>query len=87
MADETTNTVELATELTMSWLSNPNMRTSAEEVPAFLRSMHDAVIGLSTAPVETHAKEVTPEFTGAVTMRKSLANPNVITSMDRREAL
>lgn len=81
MADETTNTVELATELTMAWLSNPNTRTSAEDVPAFLKSMHDAVIGLSTAPAETPAKEAAPEFTGAVTARKSLANPDVIISM------
>ena len=81
MSDETTSTVELAAELTMAWLSNPNTRTSAEDVPAFLKSMHDAVIGLSTAPVEASAKEATPEFTGAVTARKSLANPDVIISM------
>ena len=29
------NAVELATELTIAWLSNPNTRASAEEVPAF----------------------------------------------------
>ncbi|WP_029625532.1 MucR family transcriptional regulator [Sphingomonas sp. PAMC 26605] len=81
MTDETTNTVELATELTMAWLSNPNTRTSAEDVPAFLKSMHDAVIGLSTAPVEALSAGETPEFTGAVTARKSLANPDVIISM------
>lgn len=81
MTDETTNTVELATELTMAWLSNPNTRTSAEDVPAFLKSMHDAVIGLSTAPVEATGQEVAHEFTAAVTARKSLANPDVIISM------
>ncbi|MGY2737256.1 MucR family transcriptional regulator [Sphingomonas sp. UYP23] len=81
MTDETTNTVELATELTMAWLSNPNTRTSAEDVPAFLKSMHDAVIGLSTAPAQAPAEEAAPEFTAAVTARKSLANPDVIISM------
>jgi len=81
LTDETTSTVELAAELTMAWLSNPNTRTSAEDVPAFLRSMHDAVIGLSTAPAEAAAEEAAPEFTGAVTTRKSLANPDVIISM------
>ncbi|WP_277971353.1 MucR family transcriptional regulator [Sphingomonas echinoides] len=81
MTDETTNAVELATELTMAWLSNPNTRTSAEDVPAFLRSMHDAVIGLSTAPAAAAAEEAAPEFTAAVTARKSLANPDVIISM------
>ena len=81
MTDETTNTVELATELTMAWLSNPNTRTSAEDVPAFLKSMHDAVIGLSTASVEAPTEDAAPEFTAAVTARKSLANPDVIISM------
>ena len=81
MTDETTNTVELATELTMAWLSNPNTRTSAEDVPAFLKSMHDAVIGLSRAPVEATGQEAAPEFTAAVTARKSLASPDVIISM------
>ncbi|RYF22033.1 MAG: transcriptional regulator [Oxalobacteraceae bacterium] len=81
MTDETTNTVELATELTMAWLSNPNTRTSADDIPAFLKSMHDAVIGLSTAPAEAPAKDAGREFTGAVTARKSLANPDVIISM------
>ncbi|RYF22781.1 MAG: transcriptional regulator [Oxalobacteraceae bacterium] len=81
MTDETTNTVELATELTMAWLSNPNTRTSAEDVPAFLKSMHDAVIGLSTSPADIVPEEPTQEFTPAVTARKSLANPDVIISM------
>ena len=81
LTDETTNTVELATELTMAWLSNPNTRTSAEDVPAFLKSMHNALIALSTAPAEPPSGEATPEFTGAVTARKSLANPDVIISM------
>ncbi len=81
MTDETTNTVELATELTMAWLSNPNTRTSAEDVPAFLKSIYDAVVGLSTASVEAIIEEAAPEFTAAVTARKSLANPDVIISM------
>ena len=81
LTDETTNTVELATELTMAWLSNPNTRTSAEDVPAFLKSMHDAVIGLSTMPVDAPTDEAAAEFTRAVTARKSLANPDVIISM------
>ena len=81
MTDETTSAVELATELTMAWLPNPNTRTSADEVPVFLKSMHDAVIGLSIAPVEAPAEKAATEFTGAVTARKSLANPDVIISM------
>jgi predicted transcriptional regulator len=81
LTDETTNTIELATELTMAWLSNSNTRTSAEDVPAFLKSMHDALISLLTAPAESLTEEAAAEFTAAVTARKSLANPDVIISM------
>ena len=84
MSDETyqPNPVELATELTIAWLSNPNTRTSADDVPAFLMQMHSSVQslvdGLQTP--ETAAEEV-QEYVGAVTARKSLANPDHIISM------
>lgn len=81
MTDDTSNPVELATELTMAWLSNPNTRTNPEDVPAFLKAMHDAVVGLSAAPIETLGEEAPVEHVGAVTARKSLANPDVIISM------
>ena len=45
--NETINTVELAAELTAAWLANPNTRTSADDVPAFLVSMHAAVAKLA----------------------------------------
>lgn len=39
--DETQpNAVELATELTIAWLSNQNNRVTAEKVSAFLKTMH-----------------------------------------------
>lgn len=81
LIDETTSTLELATELTIAWLSNPNTRTTAEDVPAFLKSMFDAVSGLSDTPAETASEESAVKYTGAVTARKSLANPDVIISM------
>ncbi|MEG3178211.1 MucR family transcriptional regulator [Sphingomonas sp. RB3P16] len=81
MTEETTNTVELAAELTMAWLSNPNTRTSAEDVPAFLKSMHQAVVGLSTDTTADAAVAAGTEFTPAVSVRKSLASPDVIISM------
>lgn len=43
---ESTVSVELATELTIAWLSNPNTRASTDEVPVFLAKMHDAVRAL-----------------------------------------
>jgi predicted transcriptional regulator len=78
---EENNSVELATELTIAWLSNPNTRTNADDVPAFLKSMHDAVARLSAPAAAPTEAEPTPEHTPAVTARKSLANPDFIISM------
>lgn len=84
MTIETTDTtnVELATELTIAWLSNPNTRASAEDIPAFLRSMHDAVANLSAAgPVASAEGEPASGHSPAVSVRKSLASKDVIISM------
>lgn len=78
---EETNPVELATELTVAWLSNPNTRTSADDVPAFLKSMHDAVANLSSEPTATSAEAPDAEYTPAVSVRKSLASKDHIISM------
>ena len=76
------NAVELASELTIAWLSNPNTRTSADDVPAFLSQMHASVqslVGGSQLP-EAPTEEA-KEYVGAVTARKSLASPDHIISM------
>lgn len=76
-----TNTVELATELTIAWLSNPNTRASAEDVPAFLSKMHDAVSMLSSASQAEAAPEPATEYVPAVSVRKSLASKDFIISL------
>ncbi len=87
MADEKleTSTIELATELTIAWLSNPNTRATVDEVPAFLQKMHDTVASLTAIPppVAEPAPEAepTPEFTPAVTVRKSLGSKDHIISL------
>ena len=73
--------VELATELTIAWLGNPNTRSSAEEVPAFLARMHDAVSTLVGSTRPEPADEPAMQFTPAVTARKSLASKDFIISM------
>ena len=79
MSDDT-NTVELATELTIAWLSNQNTRVASEDVPAFLRSMYEAVNGLNTTlPAEAPADETT--YTPAVSVRKSLASKDHLISL------
>ena len=75
------NPIDLATELTIAWLGNPHTRASAEEVPAFLHAMHDAVAKLTTPAAPAPEQPTTTEFTPAVTVRKSLASPEHIISM------
>ena len=84
MADEKNelNTIELATELTIAWLNNPNNRSSAEEVPAFLQRMHATLNGLEAGGEESSAQaEPSGEYTPAVSVRKSLASADHIISM------
>jgi predicted transcriptional regulator len=78
---EDTNPVELATELTIAWLSNPNTRTSIDDVPAFLKSMHDAVSNLSTGSAVSSGEPAAEEYTPAVSVRKSLASKEHIISL------
>ena len=83
MNDETTQTdaVELATELTIAWLSNPNTRADASEVPDFLRTMHEAVAGLSGSGQPTEQAETEEQHVPAVSVRKSLASRDHIISL------
>jgi predicted transcriptional regulator len=71
MAEDTnTDLVELATELTIAWLQNPNNRVAAEEVPAFLRNMHATVTeltaGTGAAADAEQADAAEPEHVPAV---------------------
>jgi predicted transcriptional regulator len=85
MSDENSlNPVELATELTIAWLGNQNNRVAAEDVPAFLRTMHATVLELAGGGASSGAAEAAPpeeEFVPAVTVRKSLASKDHIISM------
>jgi predicted transcriptional regulator len=83
MAEEKTDTslLELATELTMAWLSNPNTRASSEEVPAFLNSMHGAVTNLASPGPSGEEAAPTKEYLPAVTVRRSLASKDHIISL------
>jgi len=83
--DSTLHPVELATELTIAWLSNQNNRISADEVHQFLRTMHATVTELSggaSATTESPDRDAAPqEFMPAVSVRKSLASRDHILSM------
>jgi predicted transcriptional regulator len=82
MTSETdTNMVELATELTVAWLSNTHNRVNADDVPAFLQAMHATLQSLSGNEDAGEASEPAKEYTPAVSARKSLASPDHIISM------
>lgn len=86
MSEETSlNAVELATELTIAWLGNQNNRVAAEDVPAFLRTMHATVTelatGYSVSPEGAEGTAWAGQFAPAVTVRKSLASKDHIISL------
>lgn len=86
MSEETSlNAVELATELTIAWLGNQNNRVAAEDVPAFLRTIHatvtDLAAGSSASAEGADDAASAEEFTPAVTVRKSLASKDHILSL------
>lgn len=77
------NTIELATELTIAWLNNPNNRVSSDEVPAFLQKMHSTINDLSSGTSGQEGASAPSEsaYTPAVSVRKSLASKDHIVSM------
>ena len=83
MADDRTdlNAVELAVELTIAWLGNPNTRSNAEDVPSFIGKMHDTVQQLMGGTQTEAVAEPAQEHQPKVTARKSLASKDHIISM------
>ena len=78
---EKADTLTLAAELTAAWLANPNTRAGADDVPNFLRSTLQALGGLSGGGEPAQEELAPQEYTPAVSVRKSLANPDHIISM------
>ena len=76
-----TSPVELATELTIAWLRNPNTRASSEEIPAFLNMMFQAVRGLGSSTEQDAPTGSSAVHTPAVTARRSLSSPDHIISL------
>jgi predicted transcriptional regulator len=83
LSEETSlNPVELATEITIAWLNNPNNRVSADDVPVFLRSVHATVSELAAGTSAGADGEASgEEFTPAVSVRKSLGSKDHILSL------
>lgn len=88
MTEETTesavNTVELATELTIAWLGNPSVRVNADEVPAFLKTMH-ATLGELSNGGGAASVDAAPEYTPAVPIRSSVKPDYIVSLIDGRK--
>jgi predicted transcriptional regulator len=78
----TTSNLELATELTIAWLGNPNVRATAEEVPAFLRTMHGTLAELAGSAGSSAPSEEAPAYTPAVSPRGSVKRDHIISLID-----
>lgn len=86
MADEiNSSTIELSVDLAVAWLGNPNNRTATDDVPTFLRMIHETLIELeggTTAPqAGTTEGSNAGQHEPAVSARKSLASKDHIISM------
>jgi predicted transcriptional regulator len=75
------NSLELATELTIAWLANPNTSVTADEVSGVLTKMHAAVSGLASPQAGALAPQGAHEFVPAVSVRKSLASKDHLISL------
>jgi predicted transcriptional regulator len=83
-AETALKSIELATELTIAWLNNPNVRATADEVPTFLRKMYETVGDLAKpAPVEPES--TVPEYVPAVPVRTSVKPGYIISLIDSRK--
>jgi predicted transcriptional regulator len=92
MADETNtvsgpNNVELAAQLTVAWLGNPNVRAAADEVPGFLRNVHATLNELSGSGgtgVSTSDENETA-YVPAVPVRSSVKPDHILSLIDGKK--
>jgi len=88
MADEqtdiTTNSIELATELTIAWLNNPNVTPSTDDALAFLRSMRGEIETMAKAS-EAPVVEAAPEYVPAVSVRASIKPDHLVSLIDGKK--
>lgn len=85
MAEDTLlNPLELATEVTIAWLSNQSNRVTREEAQSFLRDTYATMTELSTGAVpqaDVGATGAGEAFAPAVSVRRSLASKDHIISL------
>lgn len=89
MADDRSNNVDLATNLTLAWLGNPNVRANSEDATGFLKDIHSTLASLAPGSSDGSGGQVANVdgskavglYEPAVTVRKSLASKDRIISL------
>jgi len=76
------NSLALAAELTVAWLSNPNVNAAAGDVPAFLRTIHGTLNELAGGSVARAEAEAEPSYTPAVSPRASVKPDYLVSLID-----
>lgn len=73
--------LELAVEVVVAWLSNPNTSAHAGDISALLNRVHAALTERSASADASGLSEAEPVFTPAVSVRRSLASEDHLISM------
>lgn len=76
------NFIELASEITIAWLQNPNVKPDADDVPAFLQKMHATITGLGAEPAASAAPVV---YEPAAPVRSSVKPDHLVSLIDGKK--
>jgi predicted transcriptional regulator len=81
-AETVASLIELAGEITIAWLQNPNVNPAAQDVPAFLKDMHAAISDISSdKPGEPEAVTYEP----AAPIRSSVKPDHIVSLIDGKK--
>ena len=80
--DSAAELIALAGEITIAWLQNPNVHAGAQDVPAFLKSLHAAIAELGTeVPAEPEVTTYEPK----VPVRSSVKPDYLVSLIDGKK--
>jgi predicted transcriptional regulator len=79
MIDEKNNVIEMAADIVSAYVANNSV--SANDLPSFIKQVHDALRGISTGASEARAAPQTP----AVSVRKSISADFLVCLEDGRK--
>lgn len=76
------NLIELAGEITIAWLRNPNVKPAPQDAPGFLKDMHSAIAELSSEK-PSEPEEVT--YQPKVSPRSSVKPDHLVSLIDGKK--